>query len=113
MEAYTAAISSRGWMMKRSDAATHLATLADNGCRPEDVEQVITWATEGQKARRAYHLQHLADDYLSWKGAQALAQEPDPDRLPEPDPGRTPEPGSRTRQHFERQWPGYFDDLLA
>jgi hypothetical protein len=114
MSAYTAAVSGRGWMMKRSDAGVHLATLADNGCRPEDVEQVIVWATEGQKNRRAYHLQHLADDFLSWKGAQAKQQQtagpPAPALAPEPDDGEMTEAERENRRMMEIMFPGYFDD---
>jgi hypothetical protein len=80
--------------------------------RPEDVDKVIAWSTEGQTKRRAYHLQHLADDYPSWKGAPVRGQDQaragDPGRAP----GRAPAPGSRTRQLYENQWPGYFDDEL-
>jgi hypothetical protein len=114
LEAYTQSVTSRGWRTQKTDAKTHLSALEAAGCRPEDVEHVIAWATDGQSRRQAYHLSQLPDDYKSWKAANAVRN--GPERPPEPPNSPTgpdtPSESSELLERLERKYPGYGSDDL-
>jgi hypothetical protein len=102
--------------MNKAGAKDHLKTLIDAGCRPEDVENVIAWATEGHARRKAYHLSHLADDYRSWRAQQdrptvpAYPSDPTGDRT---DPtGGAPPPDDEYWERLRAICPGAGPDIF-
>jgi hypothetical protein len=112
MNAYRHAVTSRGWKTNNQKAQEHLKVLKEAGCQPEQVEQVIAWATEGQDQRRAYPLQRLPDDFLSWQANQQQDQRRATPPLPaEPDDEDAMSASElEARRQMEARFPGYFDE---
>lgn len=71
LDAYTEAVTGRGWVANKAGAKGHLNALVELDCQPDQIDDIIAWATAGQRSRRAYPLRQLPDDVRSWQAEQA------------------------------------------